>query len=511
MRKSEVIRSRSMCVKFELNNCQMPNTLNMTFKYPLIAIVLFSMFTSSFATFYVSVQDGPWGSNTTWTTVTGALPNCSASITGPNSYVSSFFPTPVPTIPGNWFTSGQGDTILIRHNITMTHNIFVRDSDMVIIDTCGVLSAGGAANNSSFYNLSDGQAAFSYGSGIQAGVYISGQLNVQYIRNNSSISLESTGLITLDSAAGGSGSLDNYSDIFISGDIIVTNGNIEHNAGDLWIYSGGNIEIYGNGTTGGNFNNRSVIRNLFPDSCIRLLGGSFINLLGGTIIGSGGVSADLDVDNSANPPGNWSGVTYCAGQNAINLPGGLEDCSHPCALPLPVSLISFEATPTGDGGVLLEWETQWEVNAANFIVEKSIDQETWNDAGLLPAAGTTYEKTPYVFIDEYPYGITHYRLKQTDLNGEFAYTEIKTVILDDATLEFDMYPNPADNMLTVNVRPGENLTTVLTIYDNFGKEMKRLELDVLHKNIDVSDLTPGLYIVNVMAGTEKVSRKLAIK
>lgn len=481
----------------------------MTFKYPLIAIFLFSIFQCTFGTFYVTVQDGPWGANTTWTTMVGGMPACAAAVGGAPTYVSSFFATPVAG--PNWFTAGQGDTILIRHNITMTHNIFVRDSDIVVIDTCGVVNAGGTATNSSFYNLSDGQAAFVYGSAIQAGVYISGQLNVQYIRNSSSISLESTGLLTLDSAAGGPGTLDNYSDIFISGDIIVTNGNIEHNAGDLWIYAGGNIEIYGNGSTGGNFNNRSVIRNLFPDSCIRLLGGSFINLLGGTIIGSGGVSADLDVDNSANLVTNWSGVTYCAGRNAINLPASLSDCTHPCALPLPVSLISFDAIPTKDGAVQLEWETQWEVNAANFIVEKSMDQEVFTEVGLLPAAGTSFDKTAYNFIDEYPYGTTHYRLKQVDQNGDFAYTEIKTVVLEDATLQFDMYPNPADLSLTVNVRPGEQIMPVLYIYDNFGKEMKRMDLDVLHKEIDVSDLAPGLYIVNVLAGSEKVSRKLAIK
>ena len=65
---------------------------------------------------YVSVQDGNWGDNTTWTTITGAIPACSATITGPATYVSSLASPPPP--PPNWFTSGSsGDTIVVRHNI----------------------------------------------------------------------------------------------------------------------------------------------------------------------------------------------------------------------------------------------------------------------------------------------------------------------------------------------------------------------------------------------------------
>jgi hypothetical protein len=100
----------------------MPNTLNMTFKYPLIAIFFFAIIQISSATIFVTVQDGPWGSPTTWTTYAGpGIPACSAPIAGPPTYVSSFFPTPV--LGPSWFTRNVGDIIVVRHNVTMTHNI----------------------------------------------------------------------------------------------------------------------------------------------------------------------------------------------------------------------------------------------------------------------------------------------------------------------------------------------------------------------------------------------------
>lgn len=488
----------------------------MTFKYPLIAIFLFFIVGTSFSRCYVSVTDGAWTNPAVWTLwgpastpaapPGGSIPPCALPIVG------------APTVPGspfgpNWFTDGIGDTIVIRHTVNQANfNIFVRHPDILIVDTCGVLNAGCFPNNQ-LLNLSSGIIGFGYGSN-DAGIYVFGQVNVGSLRNSALFTLETTGLITTDTTCGGTGNIDNFGDMYISGDIIITGGDFNHNANrDLWIYNGGNIEIYGDGINNGNFNNRGIIRNLFPNSCIRLLGGQFINFLNAAVIGNGGISADGNIDNSANSIANWDPeVSWCSRfGSGINIPAASEDCNSPCALPLPVSITEFSATPTSDGSVSLDWETKWEVNAASFIIEKSPDQEVFTEIGMMDAAGTTYQPTSYNFMDNYPYGITHYRLKQIDQNGDFVYTEIRTVNLDNLTLEFDMYPNPADQLLSLNVRPGKVQVPVLTIYDSFGKAVKKMDLEVLHTDIDVSDLIPGIYIVNVVSGTEKVSRKLAIK
>ena len=298
----------------------------MTFKQLCLVLLLFCLVQPVFnQNIYTTVQDGPWGSPTTWTTTT-TLPNCLSAVSGPPTYVSSFFPTPVS--PPNWFTTGTGDIIVIRHTVTLDYDLFVRDSDIVIIDSCGVLTAGGQQSNSSMYMLSSGQTGITF-NGLQAGLFVFGELNLQYLRTTSNTSVDSTGMVTLTSGNGGNGTFEIFGDIFVSGMINIINGNLEMNQGDLWGYQRGSVDIIGNGSTTGNYNNRSVTRAL-AGFCIQAV--NYFNLSGAVTIGGGNVSTSQNVDNSVNPQTSWNGTSWCAGGQGINIPAGLQDCNSPCSV-----------------------------------------------------------------------------------------------------------------------------------------------------------------------------------
>src|SRR5690606_18127695 len=93
--------------------------------------------------------------------------------------------------------------------------------------------------------------------------------------------------------------------------------------------------------------------------------------------------------------------------------------------PLPVELISFEAT-AGDYSIFLTWSTASEKNNAGFNLQRSIDGYNFENIAWIDGNGTTNSPNNYSFEDKNvkPGVMYYYQLKQVDYNGEFEYSPI---------------------------------------------------------------------------------------
>lgn len=112
---------------------------------------------------------------------------------------------------------------------------------------------------------------------------------------------------------------------------------------------------------------------------------------------------------------------------------------------LPVTLISFTATNQNNSSIRLNWASARELNNAFYAVERSVDGVSFEQIGTREGAGTTADIGYYEFTDFNPKnGRSFYRLKQTDFNGEFEYSEtISISLLKQENLpEYKAYPNP---------------------------------------------------------------------
>lgn len=78
--------------------------------------------------------------------------------------------------------------------------------------------------------------------------------------------------------------------------------------------------------------------------------------------------------------------------------------------------------------------------------------------------------------------------------------------------EMKLFPNPVENELTVNFKTDENLESDLLISDFSGKVMQQISLDggVQQIQINVSDWAPGFYLVQLISGTERISKKFVV-
>lgn len=174
---------------------------------------------------------------------------------------------------------------------------------------------------------------------------------------------------------------------------------------------------------------------------------------------------------------------------------------------LPIELVHFTAESTGNT-VILDWQTSSEKNNDFFTIERSTNGSDWEVLKTTKGAGNSQSLLKYFEIDAYPfYGVSYYRLKQTDIDGQFEYSQIQSVHikrLENSSIEF--YPNPVNKQITI-VGNDDELNNI-TIYNSLGQDLTALTKQVSssdHKRvIDFFSLKTGFYIIKTKTSTFKV-------
>ena len=166
---------------------------------------------------------------------------------------------------------------------------------------------------------------------------------------------------------------------------------------------------------------------------------------------------------------------------------------------MPVTMISFTGKMVNETAVL-NWSTAQEIDNKEFIVERSADGSKWEAIGDLPGGGNTNTIKSYAFTDYYPFaGISYYRLKQVDLNGEYHYTKI-VAVAKTTTHHISLVPNPFDDAITIS---GELVGKVqIQIFDILGKLVYQTVKDGSEGLPTIYPQLPaGTYVVSVQTDT----------
>ncbi|MBO3697613.1 T9SS type A sorting domain-containing protein [Roseivirga sp. E12] len=184
---------------------------------------------------------------------------------------------------------------------------------------------------------------------------------------------------------------------------------------------------------------------------------------------------------------------------------------------LPIVLLSFDVRLT-ESTVELEWVTSSEENNDFYTIERSIDGINFSPVLTLAGAGNSEELITYNATDRSPLrGRSFYRLKQTDFNGQFEYSEIRSVFYDGSTqpFEINVYPNPVivNSNLTIKL-PSVYVTEYLQLQliDQFGREANvdhRLVRDGL--SVSTSGLKPGIYVIRLTDGSRQTRKKVIVR
>lgn len=168
--------------------------------------------------------------------------------------------------------------------------------------------------------------------------------------------------------------------------------------------------------------------------------------------------------------------------------------------PLPMELIEFEGEIVGEDN-LLTWVTASEQNNDFFTLERSRDGYVFTTLAVVDGAGNSTSTLNYEQFDYDPFpGITYYRLKQTDFDGQYSYSQIIALNRGmEYALISDLFPNPANNSVNFEIETPKAGTVSVEMYDNAGRLIMVVE-QTAHKgsnsfNMDLNDLAKGVYSV----------------
>ena len=164
---------------------------------------------------------------------------------------------------------------------------------------------------------------------------------------------------------------------------------------------------------------------------------------------------------------------------------------------LPIKLLYFDALPEDDN-VKLSWSTATEINNDYFTVEKSIDGDNFFPIGNVSGSGNSTTTIQYSLDDNKPtYGISYYRLKQTDYDGAFSFSDVVPVNYKKTTGQYSISPNPAsDNAFLISEA---GFKSEIFIRNLEGKTILHylVEKSKLIQPLQTTELKQGLYIVEV--------------
>ncbi len=184
---------------------------------------------------------------------------------------------------------------------------------------------------------------------------------------------------------------------------------------------------------------------------------------------------------------------------------------------LPVEWLGFDGEKRGNDG-LLTWQTAIESNASHYDIERSLDAETFEKIGELAAVGNTQDISTYSFIDKkaakHLRGTVYYRLRQVDQDGKIAYSHLVSIAFE-GTLGFEvsmnLYPNPTTEFAQISLQDGSTIRRV-SVLNGIGEKMgvnQTVDRDVV--SLDLSQLIPGYYFVQVLTQSGyKITKTLIV-
>jgi hypothetical protein len=210
--------------------------------------------------------------------------------------------------------------------------------------------------------------------------------------------------------------------------------------------------------------------------------------------------------------------------------GGTVSLAIGTSAALPIQLSAFTASVLEGVNVKLDWTTISEINNYGFYVERKLtSEETFMELpnSFVKGAGTTNEEQHYTWTDKsVAHGTYHYRLRQVDLNGDFAYSQPIEVVVsgvvsvwdDGLPLEFKLlqnFPNPFNPVTEIRYAIKDAGFVTLKIYNVLGQEVVTLVNEQKQPGrysarFEANTLSSGLYMYRLTSGQNTVVRQMML-
>ncbi len=182
---------------------------------------------------------------------------------------------------------------------------------------------------------------------------------------------------------------------------------------------------------------------------------------------------------------------------------------------LSLQWLSFQAKSERNL-VQLNWTTANEQNLRSFTLQRSYGMESFQNMATIPAKGNSTTPMHYNSYDTLPAnGSYYYRLQIQNADGSIEYSNIIPVEWK-SEWQFSLRPNPAKEYVEIffEASQGENPIT-LSLYHASGLQVRKMSLKThtapFSLHLDLSDLKPGLYYLNIQSARKNQAVRLIIQ
>jgi hypothetical protein len=447
-------------------------------------------------------------------------------------------------------TTNQGSVIQIQTGgkfapgTANTFSAAVTNNGTVIMNNVSISNGAAITNNGSFTwasswnqnsaltvsNTACGTMTFSTTANVGSGAVINnnGVLNfTQDLTTNSGTTINNRGTVTVNGTFTSSGLFYNQnkavfangtfntgttSDSIVNLGIMTFSGSVTGSTGirnEGLFYVSGSYSINGNSFLINNSNAQ-----------LRVNGGLSNN---GTIQGNGSLYVAGSVSNNQqikgknssagqkltvnqSMPGTTSNLIVNGALVAANPNTYTPTMANPAVCSVLAERLGALQAVYNNGQVQLNWLAYAQVNARSFTIEYSLDGWSFTEVGELAAANTNDVITPYSYV--YSPGVTgtvYYRIRETDLNGNYYYTNMVVVRTGNTlTVSTEVFPNPFKDILQISMQLEKAGMIQVALYDASGRLVKKVQQEgLLGRNTivmsNLSALLPGVYLVQVKA------------
>ncbi len=456
---------------------------------------------------------------------------------------------------------GQSESLVLNGNVTnfIVSNNIVHDNDNIGIDFIGFEGTGptgsdqarnGVCTDNTVYNISSLTNPTYGGDRSADGIYVDGGLNIVIERNNVyncdigiELASEHLGKNTQDITVRNNFISGSYQANIMAGGYASNRGNSV------------NIVIVNNTTYQGaqgelalqfNCSNITIKNNIFYAKASQ----DYLQEWGGNNTGIT-VSNNLYFGQSTTSPGSWADARARYTNPRLNSPPGnlhltstspaidtglslgndgsgnplsgsldidkearvanaaIEIGADEFATALPVELLNFIVTLDDKHCVSINWQTSSEYNSDYYEVQRStnVRENDWQTIAHLPSAGFSTTLQSYTQDDCPLSGISYYRLKQVDVDGQFTFSTIRAVQIGGNELQI-LLTNEG-----VGIISPEATKATLSIYSELGQELvqKQIQLNAnTYYPISIG-LQNGVYLFYVATLENSVWKKVPVR
>jgi|GEM_PF-1453825 len=181
---------------------------------------------------------------------------------------------------------------------------------------------------------------------------------------------------------------------------------------------------------------------------------------------------------------------------------------------LPIELASFVAY-CKDGKGNITWSTSSETNNDYFTIERSADGILFDPIVVIDGAGNSNSLLNYKTYDNAPLsGVNYYRLKQTDFDGMYTYSQIVAVnpCPGQNQQEVVISPNPFSENFSVDISKLNAVEVNIQIEDLLGKvvwEYDYIPSDSSSVHVSLGNsLESGYYIIKIKYDDNVMTKKI---